>query len=70
MELFSEAFYPAVLAVLDSPQLTAFGSVPVARYGRTMPQVCCVLALRHGAEACGIGGGFLQSRSPISLPSP
>lgn len=39
MELFSVAFYPAVLAVLDNQHLVAFGSVPVARYGRTIPQV-------------------------------
>lgn len=39
MELFSAAFYPAVLAVLDTPGLLVFGSVPVARYGRTIPQV-------------------------------
>lgn len=39
MELFSGSFYPAVLAVLDNPHLLAFGSVPVARYGRAIPQV-------------------------------
>lgn len=40
MELFSAAFYPAVLSVLDAPGLVVLGSVPVARYGRTIPQVC------------------------------
>lgn len=39
MELLSASFYPAVLAVLDSPHLLALGTVPVARYGRTIPQV-------------------------------
>jgi hypothetical protein len=39
MELFSAAFYPAVLAVLDDPRLLVLGTVPVARYGRTIPQV-------------------------------
>lgn len=43
MELFSAAFYPAVLTVLDNPQLLAFGTVPVARYGRTIPQVCVIV---------------------------
>jgi hypothetical protein len=39
MELFSAAFYPAVLTVLDDPRLLVLGTVPVARYGRTIPQV-------------------------------
>uniref|UniRef100_A0A383VHM5 AAA+ ATPase domain-containing protein n=1 Tax=Tetradesmus obliquus TaxID=3088 RepID=A0A383VHM5_TETOB len=39
MELLSAAFYPAVQQVLDNPQLLAFGSVPVPRAGRTIPQV-------------------------------
>jgi hypothetical protein len=39
MELFSAAFYPAVLQVLDDSQLLAFGSVPVPRPGRPILQV-------------------------------
>jgi hypothetical protein len=39
MELFSAAFYPAVLAVLDDPCLLVLGTVPVARYGRMIPHV-------------------------------
>eukprot|EP00878_Enallax_costatus_P006810 GHUV01007138.1.p2 GENE.GHUV01007138.1~~GHUV01007138.1.p2 ORF type:complete len:207 (+),score=74.77 GHUV01007138.1:776-1396(+) len=39
MELFSTKFYPAVQALLDDPRLLVFGSVPVPRCGRTIPQV-------------------------------
>jgi nucleoside-triphosphatase THEP1 len=39
MELFSASFYPAVQRVLDNPQLLVFGSMPVPRPGRTIPQV-------------------------------
>jgi nucleoside-triphosphatase len=39
MELFSAAFYPAVQAVLDDAHLLVLGSVPVPRYGRSIPQV-------------------------------
>jgi nucleoside-triphosphatase len=46
MELFSAAFYPAVVAVLDSG-VAVLGTLPLPRYGRTIPQVgggcvgCC-----------------------------
>ena len=62
MELFSVAFYPVVLAVLDTPGLLVLGSVPVARYGRTMPQVCvfvcvcvCVDTGSTWVHACSLG---------------
>lgn len=45
MELASKAFFPAVTALLDAAPLV-LGTVPVARFGRTIPQV------RWG-EACG-----------------
>lgn len=51
MELFSAAFFPAVLGVLDAPGLIALGSVPVARYGRTIPQVGRALI---STEWCGM----------------
>lgn len=38
MELFSQSFYPAVQALLDAAPLV-LGTVPVARQGRTLPQV-------------------------------
>lgn len=40
MELCSAAFFPAVLNALGNPRVVVLGSVPVARYGRTIPQVC------------------------------
>jgi hypothetical protein len=47
MELFSAAFYPAVLAVLDDPYLAALGFVPVARFDGTIPR-----CRAFGALAC------------------
>ena len=38
MELLSPKFYPAVTSLLDAAPLV-IGTVPVARYGRSIPQV-------------------------------
>lgn len=38
MELLSPKFFPAVTALLDAAPLV-IGTLPVARYGRTIPQV-------------------------------
>ena len=48
MELLSPAFFPAVAALLDAAPMV-LGTVPVARAGRTIPQV--------GARAAGGGQG-------------
>lgn len=45
MELFSQAFYPAVQALLDAAPLV-LGTVPVARAGRAIAQVGGSLAVR------------------------
>jgi hypothetical protein len=39
MELFSRAFFPAVVAALDCPSALLFGTIPSPRYGRTIAEV-------------------------------
>lgn len=63
MELFSAKCYPAVQTVLDDPQLLVLGSLPVPKYGRTVPQVMSPLQDRvHCTSQYCIG----SHSSPLS----
>jgi hypothetical protein len=54
MELLSTKFFPAVLKALDAGPVV-FGTIPVPRYGRTIPQVRACLACMHQAHAEAMG---------------
>ncbi|KAG2435672.1 hypothetical protein HXX76_006873 [Chlamydomonas incerta] len=44
MELLSQAFFPAVRAVLDAPNVVVLGTIPTTREGRVIPQVAEICA--------------------------
>jgi hypothetical protein len=73
MELFSARFFPAVLQALDAGPLV-LGTIPVPRYGRTIPQVrrlAACLAASMGAAAAPspeLGGCLDVPCGPSSLP--